>query len=275
MKINHLARIRRNFRLTEEGHLKKMKNKKRIAIIDGQPDARQALRTMVQSLCPDVEICGEADGVQSAYALIRQTRPHGVLLDIFMEDGTGFDLLEKFPHPAFQSIFTTAHDEFALKAFRYHALDYILKPINPVELAQAIDRVRAEAPENYPVRISNLPYSARNGQFDKIALNSQRGMDFVRLDQIVRLESDASYTTFCLLNQERHVVSRPMKDFEELLPGDEFFKLHQSHIVSLSYVKKILREEGGYALMEDGCKVPIARRRKEEFLEVMRKRFPL
>ena len=95
----------------------------------------------------------------------------------------------------------------------------------------------------------------------------------LRLDQIVRLESDGSYTTFYLLNQERHVVSRPMKEFEELLPEDEFFKLHQSHLVNLAFIKKILREEGGFALMEDGCKVPIARRRKEEFLEVMRQRF--
>lgn len=246
---------------------------KRIAIIDDEPDARQLLRAMIDSLCPDVEICGEADGVQSAYVLIRQTRPHGILLDISMEDGTGFDLLEQFPHPTFQAIFTTAHDEFALKAFRYHALDYLLKPINPVELAQAIDRVKVEVPEDYPARISKLLESARSGQLNKITLTSQEGMAFLRLDQIIRLESDASYTTFYLLNQERQVVSRPMKDFETLLPEDEFFKLHQSHIVNLSFVKKILREEGGYALMEDGCKVPVARRRKEEFLELMRQRF--
>ena len=248
---------------------------KRIAIIDDEPDARQILRTMIVSLCPGVDICGEADSVQSAYVLIRQTRPHGVLLDISMEDGTGFDLLEKFSHPTFQAIFTTAHDEFALKAFRYHALDYLLKPVNPVELAQAIDRVEVAPPEDYPTQINNLLESARNGQLDKITLSSQEGMAFLHLDQIVRLESDASYTTFFLLNQERIVVSRPMKDFEELLPEDEFFKLHQSHIVNLSFVKKILREEGGYALMENGAKVPIARRRKEEFLEVMRQRFPL
>lgn len=246
---------------------------KRIAIIDDEPDARQMLRTLIDTLCPDVEACGEADSVESAYILIRQTQPHGILLDISMEDGTGFDLLEKFPHPTFQAIFTTAHDEFALKAFRYHALDYLLKPINPVELAQAIDRVKVTPPEDYSARINNLLESAQNGQLNKITLSSQEGMAFLRLDQIVRLESDGSYTTFHLLNQERHVVSRPMKEFEELLPDDEFFKLHQSHLVNLAFVKKILREDGGYALMEDGYKAPIARRRKEEFLEVMRQRF--
>ncbi len=243
---------------------------KRIAIIDDEQDARQLLRSMITMLCPDVEICGEADSVEGAYALIRQTNPDGILLDISLGDGVGFDLLDKFPQPNFQVIFTTAHDEFALKAFRYHALDYLLKPANPVELAQAIDRVKRNVLNDYSTKISNLLESTRSGQLNKITLTSQEGMVFLHLDQIVHLESDGSYTTFHLLNHERHVVSRPMKEFEELLPTTTFFKLHQSHLVNLSFVKKILREDGGYALMEDGCKVPIARRRKEEFLDALK-----
>lgn len=246
---------------------------KRIAIIDDEPDARQLLRTMLATLCPEVEVCGEADSVESAFALIRQTRPHGVLLDISLEDGTGFDLLEKFPHPSFQAIFITAHDAFALKAFRYQALDYLLKPVNPEELARAIDRVNFEVPGDFSMRIRNLLESTRNHRIDKIALTSQEGIAFINLNQIVRLESEGSYTTFFLLNQERHVVSRPMRDFESLLSEDGFFKLHQSHLVNLAFVRKVLREDGGYALMEDGCKVPIARRRKDEFMEVMRRWF--
>jgi two-component system LytT family response regulator len=178
--------------------------------------------------------------------------------------------VDKFKLPDFQIIFTTAHDEFALKAFRYHALDYLLKPINPAELAQTIDRVKGEASMNYPNQIRNLLENSRSGQLNKIALSSQEGMVFLRLDQLIRIESEGSYSTFYLLNQERHVVSRPMKEFEELLPKDLFFKLHQSHLINLAFVKKILREEGGYALMEEGCKVPIARRRKDEFLDAMR-----
>jgi len=246
---------------------------KRIAIIDDEANARMGLRTLLDSFCPDVEICGEADSVESGYQLIRQSKPHGVLLDISMEDGTGFDLLDKFINPSFQVIFTTAHDEFALKAFRYHALDYLLKPINPVELVQTIDRLTVEVPEEYPTQINNLLESNRTRQFDKIAITSLEGVAFLRLDQIVRLESDASYTTFYLSNKERHLIARPMKDFEDLLPEDDFFRLHQSHLVHLSFVKKILREDGGYALMEDDSKVPIARRRKEAFLQVMKQRF--
>lgn len=248
---------------------------KRIAIIDDEQDARVSLRILLNSLCPDVEICGEANSVASAYTLIRQTQPHGLLLDISMEDGTGFDLLDKFPKPNFQVIFTTAHDEFALKAFRYHALDYLLKPINPVELAQTIDRVQINQSKDYSARLINLLESNRTQKLDKITLSSLEGMVFLSLSQIVHLESEGSYTTFYLLSRERHVVARPMKDFEELLPEDDFFKLHQSHIVNLSLVKKVLREDGGYALMEDGNKIPIARRRKEAFLDVMRQRFPM
>jgi two-component system, LytTR family, response regulator len=246
---------------------------KRIAIIDDEFDARQSLRTLITNLCPDVEISGEADGVETAYQLIRQTKPQGILLDISLEDGTGFDLLDKFSNYDFQVIFTTAHDEFAMKAFRYHAMDYLLKPINPVELVQTIDRVSAEPSEDYPTRISNLLESNRTKRLEKIMLTSMEGMLFLRLDQIVRLESDGSYTTFYLLNNEHHLITRPMKDFENLFPEDEFFRLHQSHIVNLSFVKKILREDGGYALMEDGSKVPIARRRKESFLEFMNNKF--
>jgi len=246
---------------------------KRIAIIDDEPDARQALRTLLTTLCPAATICGEADSVASAFVLLRQTQPQAILLDIDLGDGTGFDLLDQFPQLPFQVIFTTAHDEFSLKAFRYHALDYLLKPIHPGELAETIDRVREAPPADYPTRISNLLESTRTRQLNKLTLTTQQGMVFVHIDQIVHLESDGSYTSFHLLNNDRHVISHPLKAFEDILPADDFFKLHQSHLINLAHVKAVLREDGGYALMEDGSKLPIARRRREAFMEVLRERF--
>lgn len=246
---------------------------KRIAIIDDEPDARQALSTLLTTFCPEVVICGEADSVASAFVLLRQTQPHAILLDISLGDGTGFDLLDKFPQLPFQIIFTTAHDDFALKAFRYHALDYLLKPINPVELTAAIDRVRETPPADYAARIGHLLESHRTQQLNKITLTTQQEIVFVDIDQIIHLESDGSYTTFHLLTKERHVISHPLKTFEDMLPVADFFKLHQSHLINLSHVKSVLREDGGYALMENGYKIPIARRRKEEFLKVIKERF--
>jgi len=249
------------------------KQMKRIAIIDDEADARQALRTMLASLCPEVEVCGEADSVESAYILIRNSQPHALLLDISLDDGTGFDLLDKFPNPSFQVVFTTAHDEFAITAFRYHALDYLLKPINPAELAQVIDRISKKMHDDIATRMANLMESTRTHKLEKMTLSSSEGMVFLSIDQIVHLESDGSYTTFNMMGNERHLVARPMREFEELLPEDRFFKIHQSHLVNLAFVKKILREDGGYALMENGSKVPIARRRKDEFSEAMRDRY--
>jgi two-component system LytT family response regulator len=246
---------------------------KRIAIIDDEPDARQAMRTLLTMLCPEATICGEADSVATAFVLLRQTQPQAILLDISLGDGTGFDLLDKFPQLPFQVIFTTAHDDFALKAFRYHALDYLLKPINPVELAAAIDRIQEAPSPDYPLRINHLLESHRTQQLSKITLNTQQEMVFVNVDQIVHLESEGSYTTFHLLNKERHLISHPLKTFEEMLPVADFFKLHQSHLINLSHVKSVLREDGGYAFMENGYKIPIARRRKEEFLKVIKERF--
>lgn len=238
---------------------------KRIAIIDVNHEARQLLRKMLEFYCPDVQVCGEATGIEDGFTLIRQTNPIGVLLAITLKDGTGFDLLDRFPRPVFRVIFTSPEAEFALKAFRYRALDYLLEPINPVELSQAMDRLDPTKSGFVDERVNDLTRPPFRSQ-SKITLHCLEGLIFLPLDQIIHLESDGCYTTFFMTNFERHIVSRPLKDFEDLLPGECFFRVHQSHLIRLAYVRKILRENGGYAVMEDGYKVPIARRRKMEFL---------
>ena len=242
----------------------------RIAIIDDEPDARHTLRTFLTELCPQVEIAGEADGVESGYRLIRQQKPHAVLLDISMNDGTGFDLLDRFSNPPFRVIFSTAFDEFALKAFKYSALDYLLKPIEPDELVRAIDKIGEDRMDEFSMKISNIIKTARTRHFEKIGLSSQEGLVFLRLEDIVNLEADGNYTTFYLRNGEKHVVVRPLKEFEDLLPSEMFFRTHQSHIVNLNFIKKYLKEDGGYVILENGSKVIVARRRKDEFLELLR-----
>ncbi len=247
---------------------------KRAVLCDDEPQSRLTLKVFLNDYCPDVEIVGEADGVMAGIQLIRQARPDVVFLDVEMEDGTGFDLLKKFPNPSFQVIFTTAYNDFALKAFRYNALDYLLKPIDIDELIQAVDRISpGKLSPSHTEQITALLEANHIGRFEKIAVSSNEGLHFLNLKDIVRLESDINYTTFHLASSERITVSKTLKTFEELLPEGEFYRPHQSHIVNLGYVKKVLREEGGYLVMEDGFKIPLSRARKDEFLNLVNGRY--
>lgn len=244
---------------------------KRIAIIDDEAHARQFLRTLIAKLCPEVEIVGEADGVGTGLQLIRQTHPDAVLLDISMEDGSGFDLLDFFPQLNFKVIFTTAHDEFALRAFHYAAIDYLLKPIQPKELMRALERVREVQMEMYSEKMRHLLDNVRQQRPLKITLQTLEGLTLLKLDSILYLTSENTYTTFFLKGGERMVVSKSIGEFEALLPGDSFFRIHQSYLVNLAFVRKILKDDGGSVVMEDGTNLPLARRRKDEFLETARR----
>ncbi|HFA49290.1 MAG TPA: response regulator, partial [Bacteroidetes bacterium] len=178
----------------------------RTALIDDERDARQALRLLLDKHCPDVEVIGEATGITEAAPLIRQQKPELLFLDISMQDGTGFDLLDQFPDPAFRVIFTTAFDNFAIKAFRYNALDYLLKPIDPNELVMAIAKVKKKQTANFSPKgqegllrrvhltkkINGLLDVARSREFKKIALSSRGGLVFLKLDEIVHLEADGN-----------------------------------------------------------------------------------
>ncbi|MBL7941910.1 MAG: response regulator transcription factor, partial [Flavobacteriales bacterium] len=218
--------------------------------------------------CPQVQIVDEASGVAEGFRKINEHQPDLVLLDIQMEDGTGFDLLEKIRQPSFSVIFTTAFDNFAVKAFKYAAVDYLLKPIDPDELVEAVGKVTRNKSGNNE-RIDHLLDLRNNNKLDRITLSSQDSFTVVKLDHILRLESDSNYTHFFLTNKEKITVPRSLKEFEELLPGDRFFRTHQSHIINLAYVKKFVKEEGGYVVMEDGSEVLVARRRKDEFIHVL------
>lgn len=242
---------------------------KRIALIDDEADARKVLRELLQ-WCPGVEIAGEADSVASGLALLRETRPDAVFLDISMNDGTGFDLLDKFPQAPCQVVFVTAHDQFALRAFRYNALDYLVKPIDPKELLRAVERIsNGFRVEDLSRQLASLLQSMQERKLEKIALYTQKGLIFLRTERIVHLQSEGSYTTFFTIENERYMVSRSIKEYETLLADAGFFRIHQSFLVNLAFVKGVLREEGGYAEMENGTKLPIARRRKDEFLKLL------
>ena len=243
--------------------------KMKAVIIDDEPDARSVLRRLAADFWPECQLVGEADGVQSGVRLLRQMPADVVFLDIQLGDGTGFDLLDFFPHPPFQVVFVTAYDNFALRAFRYHAIDYLVKPVAPNEFIQAADRLKAGVPALQMPLLEPLKASFREKKVDKIVVNTSDGMSFIPLDHILRMESDGSYTTFFLNTGEKVIASRLIKEFEELLPETDFCRIHQSHIVQVKYVRKFLKEDGGYALMSNGDKIPVSRRKKDAFLALL------
>jgi two-component system LytT family response regulator len=243
------------------------------ALIDDEAHSRQTLRALLSDYCPQVDIVGEADGVLSGYKLLQASKLHVLFLDVQMEDGTGFDLLKKLPQPDFQVIFTTAYDEFAIKAFQYNAIDYLLKPIDIDELLRAVRKINPEQKTENNNRLSNLIEASEKEQFEKLALSSSEGLHFIELKEIVRLEANANYTSFYLASGEKITVARTIKNFERLLPATDFFRPHQSHMVNLAHVKKVERKDGGYLLMDGNFQVPIARSKKEELMGIVKERF--
>lgn len=237
----------------------------RILLIDDEPACRSTLRSFIGDDFPKAVIVGEAESLGTATAMIEKTSPDLILLDIHLEDGTGFELLDRFPKPKFKVVFTTAHDEFAVRAFRYSAIDYLLKPVDPDLLLEAVKRAMASnhSQEN---QLAVLRHNATSRQFDRITLNTGDGLLFIQTSDIQHLEANGNYTFAYLSNGEKHLVNSTMKDFEEMLPEPVFFRIHQSHLVNTGQVKKYLKDEGGHVVMADGAKLPLARRRKEEFL---------
>lgn len=237
----------------------------RILVVDDEPPCRDAIRTFLRLDYPEAVIVGEAGTLADAEALILTLTPNLVLLDVHLPDGIGFDLLDRFPAPEFKVIFTTAHDDFALRAFRYSAVDYLLKPVDPDLLIEAVKKAHNLNPQQEK-QLAQLRHNTRTNQFDRITLNTGDGLIFVQTSDILHLEANGNYTFAFLADGEKHLVSRNMKELEEMLTEPTFFRIHQSHIVNTSHVKKYLKDDGGYVVMQDGAKLPLARRRKEEFL---------
>jgi len=236
----------------------------KIIIVDDEPDARAFVRNMLMRNCPDVVLAGEAGGVEDGVALLRQMQPDLLLLDVEMEDGTGFDLLDRVSLPNFNVVFTTAHDDFALRAFRYNAMDYLLKPVDTAELVAAVRKAQQYSylPQ-VKEQIAELLRTKGSENPERIILRTSQGLVFVRLSDMVRIESFGNYSFVYLSSGERHLDARNLKEYEEILPQREFFRTHQSHIVNPTFIYKLTKGEGGVVVMKDGAEVPVSRRRRD------------
>ncbi|MBY5956751.1 LytTR family DNA-binding domain-containing protein [Membranicola marinus] len=239
-------------------------------IIDDEAKGRLALREKINNYCPTVEIVDEAaDGLQGV-DIITQHDPDIVFLDIEMPRMDGFEMIQMLPGVDFHIIFTTAYDHYAIKAIKYSAFDYLLKPVDIEELKSAVDRAG-----HYPVKwthdkISTLQDNLRSQpNLGKIAIPTMEGLLFFNTADIVHLEAQSNYTMIYFEEHPKLLASRTLKEFEELLPADLFYRTHHSHIINLHFIKKYIRGEGGQIQLQNNDFVPLSRRKKQRFLEVI------
>ncbi|RCW37449.1 LytTR family DNA-binding domain-containing protein [Marinilabilia salmonicolor] len=237
-------------------------------IIDDEKNARNTVTSMLTMVANDIEVVAQANGVETGLKTIEQHVPDLVFLDIHMKDGTGFDLLRRLPNYHFALVFLTAHDNYALEAFRFAAIDYLLKPVDPDELEKTIERVRQQKPDNQKVMevlLENMQKTSSSPR--KIALKTSDAIHLIYSDEIIHCESADNYTRFFLNNQKPLLVSQSMKSTEEMLTPLGFLRVHQSHLINLSQISKIDRKNGYHVEMTDGTEVPVAVRKKDMLMK--------
>lgn len=239
-------------------------------IVDDEHMSRQTLRKLLDLYCPQVEVLGEAGSAEEAFSLIQKKSPEVVFLDVEMPFGSGFDLLTQFSDIDFEIIFVTAFDQYALKAIKFCALDYLLKPINAEELIVSVKRLEQKkrtTTDKIKVKtfLQNLQQIDDNK--NQIVVPTSDGFEFIEINEIVRLEADGRYTRIFLTTSKKILICKNLKEFETLLEEHNFFRTHHSHLVNMKYVKSYSKSEGGFLTMRDGDLVPISRRKKEYFLK--------
>jgi two-component system LytT family response regulator len=242
----------------------------KVIVIDDEKGARESLHNLIDKYCPQIEVAAKASNIDEAFKLINELSPQLIFLDIEMPNGNGFDLLQKFDSINFDIIFTTAYDHYAIKAIKYSAIDYLLKPIDIDDLKNAVERVVKKQKDKtiQNEQLLSLLSNIKPEQNDKkIALHDGDGLTFVRLKEIIRCESDGNYTSIILEGNKRIVTSKTLGEYEELFSNENFFRVHRSHLIHLHHIKKYIKGEGGYVLMSDGSQVEVSRRKKQEFLD--------
>lgn len=233
-------------------------------IIDDIQEAIDVLKSDLESYCAEIEVIGSANGVVSGAKLIKELKPDLVFLDIQMPDGSGFDLLEILDDKNFKLIFTTASDEYAVKAFKFSAVDYLLKPIDPDELMDAVSRVTQQ--DRPAERVDLLKENLKSTK--KLALNTLEKIHIVGVDEILRCESEINYTKFHFTDGTRLLVTKTLKEFDKLLRDHNFIRVHQSHLINADAIKEFIKSDG-YVVMKDGTKVPVSTRKKQVLMEMI------
>lgn len=235
------------------------------------------MKGLLARYAPDINILGEADSVKNGIKAIEHFQPDVVFLDIQLGDGTGFDILEQLMQKrgslSFNVVFITAHEQYAVKAFRFSALDYLLKPVDPEDLAKVIEKIKKVVTGSGTyAHIDLLLENIRKkvDKFKRIALSTSDGIHLFDVSDIIRCESQDNYTKFYIKNNKPVLIAKTLKEYEDLLSEQGFERIHQSHLINLAYLKSYIKKDGGYAVMADNSHLPISQRKKERLQELLK-----
>lgn len=252
--------------------LQEIKKQMKIFIVEDEDHSRRTLVNFLTKYVDNVEITGSSALVSESVELINKLKPDLIFLDIDLPDGNGFEVLEGISDPLPKVIFVTAYNQYAVKAFQVSAVDYLLKPIDPILLQKAVQKVA-----DNPVSIDNkkdvetLTINSTTAGIKKLALPTQNGVQLVKISDIIRIEADGNYSMIFIKNKKSIMVSKSLKLVGDWLDGLRFYRIHHSHIVNLDYIQQYIKGEGGIVVLEDGTELEVSRRKKENFLKLIGK----
>lgn len=241
-------------------------------IIEDEEQAVSALLAEINRNCPDLEIVGTAGKIQDAITLIENTNPELVFLDIQLTDGLGFEILKHFDKSSFQVIFTTAYSQYAINAIKFNALDYLLKPISGTDLKEAVSKIKSKSKNDIQIQIENfIKNQSLQNQNKKIALQTTQGIFIHEIQTILKCTSEGNYTHVHFTDGKKVLISKPLKDFEDMLCSYGFERIHNSHIINLNHLCSYIFKDGGYVIMSDKSTLPVSKRKKASLMEFLSK----
>jgi two-component system LytT family response regulator len=239
-------------------------------IIEDEIQAISALMADINRYCPELNVIGTSGSVDEAIQLIKENKPELVFLDIQLTDGLGFEILEAFQKGEFHVIFTTAYSQYAINAIKFSALDYLLKPINGDELKAAVAKAKTINTSEVQVQIENfIKNQSLQNQNKRIALQTSQGIFIHEIKSILKCTSEGNYTHIHFIDGKKLLISKPLKEFEDLLCNNGFERIHHSHIINLNHLTSFIFKDGGYVVMSDKSSLPVSKRKKASLLEIL------
>jgi two-component system, LytTR family, response regulator len=246
----------------------------KLLIIEDDKDASQALRNIVASKFKEIEIIGDTDSVESAITIINALKPDILLMDIQLKDGNSFQILDHIAYKKINIIFITAYSEFAINAFKYAAIDYILKPFEGQQLIEALLQIKAQKSENifsqYHLISENLKEVNTN---KKLAIQTTEGFTILKINDIIRFQSESNYTHIFSTNTKEIMSAKSLASYNDILENSCFERVHQSHLVNTEHISKYIHKDGGYIILSDGSTVPVSQRKKAHLIELIENMF--